>query len=282
MDHGQGGHDGAVLGGWVLLDAVVLAILAVAAFGYAAGVIAVRSKAAWPVPRILFWYTGLGFAAAALLGPLAEAAHTSFTAHMAGHLLLGMLAPLLMVAAAPVTLLLRALPVDEARVVTAVLRSHTVQVVGHPVVAAALNAGGLWLLYASDLYSQMHSSPLIYGLVHGHVFVAGFVFTAASFGVDPNPHRASFVLRSTGLVVFIAAHSILAKWLYAHPHSGVEPGDARIGAQLMYDGGDIVDVTLIVLLFLGWYRDTRDEARVSDDRAGPCAPRPSSAPRGIR
>lgn len=73
--------------------------------------------------------------------------------------------------------------------------------------------------------------------------VAGFVFTTAIVGVDPNPHRASFVLRSTVLVVFIAAHSILAKWLYAHPAPGVAPADARVGAQLMYYGGDIVDVS---------------------------------------
>lgn len=59
------------------------------------------------------------------------------------------------------------------------------------------------------------------------------------------------------LVAFVAAHSILAKWLYAHPPPGVEPRDAEVGAQLMYYGGDVVDVTLILLLCLGWYRATR-------------------------
>jgi putative membrane protein len=257
MDHSHGGHEATVLNGWAALDAAVLAILAVAALGYAAGVVAVRSTAGWPVRRTAFWYTGLGCAAAALLGPLAGAAHTSFTAHMAGHLLLGMAAPLLIVAAAPVTLLLRALPVDEGRTLVAVLRSHVVRVLTHPVLAAVLNGGGLWLLYTTDLYSQMHSSAILYGAVHLHVFVAGFVFTAAIVGIDPNPHRASFALRATVLVAFIAAHSILAKWLYAHPPPGTEPTQAQTGAQLMYYGGDVVDVTLIVLLFLGWYRATR-------------------------
>ena len=257
MDHGHGGHDAAALSGWLVLDALVVTLLAVAALGYAIGVLLARRKVGWPVHRTVFWYAGLTCAGAALVGPLADATHTSFTAHMAGHLLLGMVAPLLMVGAAPVTLMLRALPVGGGRVVTRVLRSRVVGVLTHPVVAGVLNGAGLWLLYSTDLFARMHSSPVVFGLVHAHVFIAGYVFTAAVVGVDPNPHRASLSVRSTVLVTFVAAHSILAKWLYAHPPPGVEPRDAEVGAQLMYYGGDVVDVTLIVLLFLGWYRATR-------------------------
>ena len=64
-------------------------------------------------------------------------------------------------------------------------------------------------------------------------------------------------MRAVVLVLFIAAHSVLAKWLYAHPPAGVAPHDAHVGAQVMYYGGDVVDVLLIVLLFLSHYRATR-------------------------
>lgn len=267
MDHGHEGHDAAALSGWLVLDVLVVGLLGVAALGYAVGVLLVRSDSGWPARRTVLWYAGLTCAGVALLGPLADATHTSFTAHMAGHLLLGMVAPLLMVAAAPVTLLLRALPVGGGRVVTRVLRSRVVGVLTHPVVAGVLNGGGLWLLYTGELYARMHSSPVVFGLVHAHVFIAGYVFTAAVVGVDPNPHRASLAVRSTVLVTFVAAHSILAKWLYAHPPTGVEPRDAEVGAQLMYYGGDVVDVTLIVLLFLGWYRATRPRTSPASVRA---------------
>lgn len=264
MDHGHESHDATAFSGWLALDLLFVALLAVAALGYAVGVLLVRPKAGWQVSRTVLWYAGLTCAGIALVGPLAGATHTSFTAHMAGHLLLGMVAPLLMVAAAPVTLLLRALPVGGARVVTRVLRNRVVGVLTHPVVAGVLNGGGLWLLYTSELFAGMHSSPVLFGLVHAHVFVAGYVFTAAIVGADPNPHRASLAVRSTVLVMFVAAHSILAKWLYAHPPPDVEPRDAEVGAQLMYYGGDVVDVTLIVLLCLGWYRSTRPrESRAS-------------------
>lgn len=93
-----------------------------------------------------------------LLRPVASAAHSSFTAHMLGHLLLGMIAPLMLVHSAPVTLALRALPVQAARVLSRVLRSPGARVLTHPVVAGMLNAGGLWLIYATDLFQVMHVS----------------------------------------------------------------------------------------------------------------------------
>jgi putative membrane protein len=209
----------------------------------------------------------LACVAAALIGPLAVAARTSFTAHMAGHLLLGMLAPLLLVLAAPVTLALCALPASRARVVSRLLRYKPLRVITHPVTAAVLNAGGLWLLYTTDLFRLMHNSVLVHVAVHAHVLVAGYLFTAAIVAIDPNPHRASIGVRSVVLIGFIAVHSILAKWLYAHPPVGVDIADARAGAQLMYYGGDVVDVALIVLLFTGWYRATRPRDRTAADRA---------------
>lgn len=207
---------------------------------------------------------GLGIvcAGAGLIGPIAEMAHTSFTAHMVGHLLVGMIAPLFLVLAAPVTLALRALPVSMARSLTWFLRTPWMRTITHPVVAATLNAGGLWLLYTTDLFHLMHSSTLVHALVHGHPFLAGYVFTASLVGMDPNPHRASMTMRSVVLVAFIASHQILAKHLYAYPPDGIGVLDARVGAQLMYYGGDVVDVTLIVLLFVGWYTTIRP--RTSD------------------
>ncbi|GAA3511357.1 hypothetical protein GCM10022262_39420 [Georgenia daeguensis] len=129
--------------------------------------------------------------------------------------------------------------------------------VTHPAVAATLNAGGLWLLYTTDLYHQMHGSALVHAAVHTHVFLAGYVFTASILSVDPDPHRAPLTVRAAVLVTFIAAHSVLAKWLYAHPPAGVDSADAEAGAQLMYYAGDAVDVTLIVLLLAGWYTAAR-------------------------
>ncbi len=251
---------------WALLEGVALAAVGVAAALYAIALWTSRRRSPWPLGRALCWFAGIVCAALAL-GPIARAAHESFTAHMVGHLLLGMLAPLLLVLGAPVTLALRALPVDDARALSRLLRSPVVRWVTHPIVAGVLNAGGLWLLYgpglgptASDdagLFALMHGSAIVHAVVHLHIFLAGYVFTASIAGRDPDPHRASLTVRAAVLIAFIAVHSMLAKWLHGHPPAGVDALDAQVGSQVMYYGGDAVDVTLLVLLGLGWFAATR-------------------------
>lgn len=253
-------HDHVPAAGPPLLTVVAVVALAAGAAAYAAGLRAARTRSPWAARRTLSWYAGLACAGAATVGPLADASRSSFTAHMAGHVLLGMLAPLLLVLAAPVSLLLRALPPVRARRVTAALRSPVARVLGHPVVAGLLDACGLWVLYTTGLFHLAHTSASVGLVVHAHVLLAGWLFTASLVGPDPHPHRASFRVRATVLVVFVAAHSVLAKWVYAHPPEGVSPADARAGAQLMYYAGDAVDVALMVLLVAGWYAASRPRA----------------------
>ncbi|CAD5141423.1 Putative membrane protein [Microbacterium sp. Nx66] len=267
MREGHDGHHGppetpgidtdAVGGGIDLLAPVALVALLAAAVLYLVGLRQTRDRSPWPRPRTAAWMAGLLCAGVGMVGPFAALAHSSFPVHMAGHVLVGMLAPLLLVLGRPVTLALRALPVPRARTLSRVLRSGPIRALTHPVVAGALNVGGLWLLYATPLFPLMHASPWLHAAVHLHVLLTGYLFTASIVGLDPDPHRASVTVRAGVLIVFVAAHSILAKWLWAHPPAGVDVGDARIGAELMFYAGDAVDVLLIVLLLRQWFVATR-------------------------
>lgn len=211
----------------------------------------------WPMYRLIFWMAGIIIAASAVVGPLAEMMHRSFIFHMYGHLMLGMFSPLLLVLSAPMTLMLRSLNVNRARQITKLLSSRYIQVVTHPVVAALLNVGGLWVLYRTSLYQLMHESVLILLLVHLHIFLAGYLFTAAILYIDPIAHRYSFKYRAVVLLLALAAHQVLSKSLYPYPPAGVERAEAEVGAQVMYYGGDIIDYILIFLLCLEWYRAIR-------------------------
>jgi putative membrane protein len=246
VHHEPGLVQGGAAGWYEILAVGVLLVLAI---GYAEAWWMSRGR--WPLFRVALWYLGLACCAATVVGPVARAAHESFTGHMLTHLLLAMIGPLLLVQAKPITLVLRALPVRLARGLSGVLRNRLLGVLFHPITTAVLNGGGLWLLYSTGLFSLMHRSELVNGLVHAHLLLAGYLFTASLVGRDPNPHRASFGMRSAVLIVFMAAHSILAKQLYAFPPEGVDLADAHAAAQLMYYGGDVVDVGLIVLLFTG-------------------------------
>ncbi|AGL18992.1 hypothetical protein L083_5482 [Actinoplanes sp. N902-109] len=248
-----------------------------------AGVVVRRRGGWWPPGRTASWCAGLTAIGLALRGPLATAAHHDFTAHMATHLLLGMAAPVLLVLAAPVTLTLRALPVRHARTVSRVLRSRPVRFASHPVTAAVLDAGGLWLLYRSALFPAMLERPWLHALIQLHVVVAGYLFTAAMVGVDPAPHRPGRPLRAATLVVFLAAHGILAKVLYGHPPPGVPAGPARTGAELMYYGGDLLDLVLIAVFCAQWYAATDPRRRAAAPRIPGRAPdRPWRLPAELR
>lgn len=236
----------------VILGGGLLLVLVLYLWAVQAGARRGRPWSAWRIACAVAGVT----AGVIAVGPLGVAGHRDFVAHMWGHLLLGMAAPLLLVLAAPVTVLLRGLPVGAARRLSGFLSTPYVQVVTHPVVAAALNIGGLWLLYTTPLHGWMHTSTVGHLVIHAHVLLAGWVFTAAILQVDPTPHPHGYGLRAGVLVAFLALHAILSKHVYAHPPVGVDDVSAMAGAQLMYYGGDYIDLLLIVAFCFSWYRRT--------------------------
>lgn len=237
---------GVVLGGGLLLFLVLYVLLVRAGR---------RRGRAWSDARTLSAAAGV-VAGVVAVGPLGVLGHHDFTAHMWGHLLLGMLAPLLLVLSAPVTVALRGLPVAWARRLSRVLSTPYVRVVSHPVVAGLLTIGGLWLLYTTPVHAWMHASAVGHLVVHLHVLLAGWVFTAAILQADPAPHPRGHPLRAGVVVAFLALHAILSKHVYAHPPVGVDDVSAMAGAQLMYYGGDYIDLLLIVAFCFSWYRRT--------------------------
>ena len=233
------------------LGPIAIVGAAVAASAYL--IAAAKSRRPWPRHRVLLWLAGVASALAAVVGPLADASHADFAAHMVGHVLLGMLAPLLLVLAMPVTLLLRTVKVGTGRRVSAVLTSAPARLLTHPITALVLDIGGMWVLYTTDLYAAMGASSWVAAAVHAHVIVASYLFTASMIGSDPAPHRRSIEFRSVVMVVAIAGHGILAKYLYAHPPAGVGRDEAETGSQIMYYAGDAVQLVVIVFLWAQWY-----------------------------
>ncbi|MBT2770966.1 cytochrome c oxidase assembly protein [Halomonas sp. ISL-60] len=249
---------------WIIPQ-LILALPFVFAFSmYILAAVRSSRNKPWPFYRTVFWSIGVIFAVIAVAGPLANLAHTDFIAHMLSHLLLGMLAPLLMLLGAPMTLLLKTLRIPLARHLTRILRSWPSRILTHPIITSLLNIGGLWLLYTTNLYSLMHENTLLYLIFHFHIFVAGYLFTVSLIYIDPMPHRFSFLYRSIVLIISLAGHGVLSKIIYAYPPTGVPLDQAKLGGMLMYYGGDAIDIIIIFILCLQWFRATRP-------RTGPVA-----------
>lgn len=213
----------------------------------------------WPVYRYFTWILGILCIAVSLVGPLAKFSHINFIAHMFSHLLLGMLAPLLITLSFPMTLLLRTLKVQHARLISRILKSDIVGFVSNPIIASLLNIGGLWILYTTNLFNVMHHHILIHIIVHLHIFLAGYLFTISMIYLDPTPHRYSFFYRATCTVVALAGHDILSKYIFIHPPTNVPIEQAQAGGKLMYYGGDLIDLLLIFMICLQWYKSTNQK-----------------------
>jgi putative membrane protein len=232
-----------------------------------AGIESNRRYKKWPLQRYLLWSAGIVCVATSVIGPLAQKAHMDFTGHMIGHLFLGMLGPLLLVFAAPMTLIFRAIPIEPARRLAQVLKSKPIRILTDPITASVLNIGGLWVLYMTGLYAVIHQNTVVHILVHIHVFLAGYVFAASILLIDPAPHRHSFKYRAIVLIFALAGHSILSKMIYAHPPTGVSVEQAEQGAMIMYYGGDAVELVLIIFLCFQWYRAVRKRSEFPADNA---------------
>lgn len=223
-----------------------------------------RTKRNWPNYRIFLWMVGLACAFITITGPLAVRAHMDFSVHMVGHLLLGMLSPLFIALSAPMTLLLRTLPVSTSRQFTRILRTPLLQFFHHPITASILNVGGLWLLYTTNLFVMMHQQMYLYVLIHLHIFLAGYLFTISLIYIDPTPKPKSYPYRSVVFLFAITGHAVLSKYIYANPPHGVSREAAELGGMIMYYGGDAIEVGMICILFYHWFKQTRSTASVSN------------------
>lgn len=118
-----------------------------------------RGSRRWAHGRTAAFAAGAGLLVVAASPPVVHLAHGNFSGHMVQHLLVGMLAPLGLVLGAPVTLALRSVSVAAARRVTGMLQSWPVRILSHPVAAAGVNVGGMYVLYLTPLYSARPRRP---------------------------------------------------------------------------------------------------------------------------
>lgn len=234
--------------------ALVVAATVCLAAAYVTGAARLRRRGdMWPYAREWYFVAGSAGLGLAALAPLPGGV---FTAHMIQHVIVGMIAPLLLVVGRPVTLILRVLPPNDGRRrLLTVARSRLATVLVFPPLAALLDVGGLWLLYRTHLFTAMQHDMGLHAVVHVHMLVAGVLFTVAVCQLEPLRHRYSMVFRAATLVGVGAAHAVLAKTLYAAPPPGTGFAlvDVRTGAETMYYAGDVIEVSLALILALQWY-----------------------------
>ncbi|WP_307089824.1 cytochrome c oxidase assembly protein [Sphingomonas faeni] len=212
------------------------------------------ARRGWSRWRTAAWGAGAAVLALGLMPQYLPFPAGDFRQHMLQHMLLGMLAPLGLVMAAPITLTLRTAPAPFGRAIVRVLRWRPIRLWANPVTALVLNLGGMAGLYFTPLYMAMMTHAVLHYLVHFHFVAAGCLYVWVIAGPDPAPHRLSVPARLVVLGAAVVIHAIMAQMLYAgwFVTIPVPPHQLRRGAELMYYGGDITEMLLALAMVSSW------------------------------
>jgi putative copper resistance protein D len=265
----------------------VLPLLAVILLlGYVVGVAIVAQRGdRWPIGRVVWWTAGCLSMLAVTTTGLDGYGMELFSVHMAQHMVLGMLTPLLLVMGAPITLLLRALSGGKRRqrarrIVLSVLHSRFARGVTHPLVTVTVFLFSLYGLYFTPLFDALMATMWGHNLMLLHFTAVGALYFYGVAGVDPapRPRRAivSRELRSVlELVVTVPFHAFfgvaimmstsLVVGFYAHPIPGwgvSALADQRVGGGIAWGFTELPTLLVLGIMLVSWQRsDARAAAR---------------------
>jgi cytochrome c oxidase assembly factor CtaG len=244
------------------------ALVAAGAVGfYVAGVrrLAGRGRR-WSPARTTAVVAGVAVLLVATQSPLATYDTTSFAAHMGQHLMLGMVVPLLLALAAPVTLAMQALDRRRQRGLIRVVHSPVVAAATHPVVGWALFGGTLVVLYLTPLFGLSLRNEWVHSAVHVHFLLAGAIFVWPLVGLDPVRWRMPYGARLLAVLFAIPFHAFLGLALLGvdEPLGGGSwsMSDQRLGIGLLWGIGELLAIGAAAIVFFQWAAaDEREAAR---------------------
>jgi putative copper resistance protein D len=249
------------------LDSLAVAVLVLAGAAYLTGValVPVRDpQARWPWQRTATFLLGLAVCGFATNGSIAVYDKALFTAHMAGHLALVMLAPALLVAGRPLTLTLAASTAQRRVRIERVLRSRVVSFLTAPPVALATYAAVIVGSHLTGLMDTIMRDTWVGQLEHLVYVVAGCQFFVLIVGDEPIRWRLASPARWLLLAIAMAVDTFTGIVLMQGTHAiHLEPSaldvnalsDTRTGGAIMWLGGDAIMAAIMIVLVVSWLRN---------------------------
>jgi len=236
----------------------------------------------WPLWRTALFFLGLAALLAALASPIDGYAAVSFTVHMVQHMLLTVVAAPLLMLGAPIRPLLRGIPAAvRAAVVRPLARAHAVRalvhLLRHPLVAAALYVGGLYVWHVPGPYDAALADARVHVVEHAWFFFSALLFW--SVVVDPEPFRATlgYGARLPYLLVMGAAQNTVLGGILAFTtrplytaYAGLSDTglfgfdhvtDQRVGGAIMWVAGDFVFLAAASIAFFLWLAEEEEMQR---------------------
>lgn len=256
---------------------------------YLVGVIRLRRRGdQWPVGRTFAWMLGCALLLFTTSSGLGRYMPAMFSVHMAAHMLLSMLIPILLVLGAPTTLALRALPVagkgnppGPREWLLAGLHSRWSRFFTHPLVATVMFVAGFYGLYFGGIFDAAVSHHAAHVLMNLHFLMSGYLFYWVVIGVDPTPRAVSPLVKIGMVFASIPLHAFFGVILMGTPkllgerfyrslqlpwHTDLL-GDQHLGGSIAWAAGEVPLVVVMLALLIQWQRSDRRTATRLDRAA---------------
>jgi cytochrome c oxidase assembly factor CtaG/putative copper export protein len=255
---------------------------------YLAGVRRLRKRGdKWPVHRSVLWVAGMLLLFYVTNGGVNVYEKYLFSMHMLGHMTLSMMVPLLLVPAAPITLIMRAVAKRQDGTrggrewVLLAVHSKIGSFLANPIVAALLFAGSLWAFYYSPLFRWATVDHIGHEWMIAHFLITGYLLVQALIGVDPVPYRFPYPFRLLLLLAVMAFHAffglammtgnglLLADWYGAmgRPWGVSAIEDQQAGGGIAWSVGEIPTVILAIAVAIQWSKQDKKETTRRDRTA---------------
>src|SRR4051794_6472967 len=198
----------------------------------------------------------------------------SFTGHMVEHIGLGMVAPLLLALAAPVTLALQTTPPWLRPRIRTALHSTAAQWLSRPVMGLILFGTTLLVLYLTPLLELSERNDAVHVAVHAHLFAVGALFMWPLIGVDPIARRVPFGARILTVPAAVPFHAFLGMALISTdtplaPRVYPSLDDQHRAGGLLWMSGELMSLVLASIVVAGWMAAERRADRRDRQRDDP-------------
>ncbi|MGH3302993.1 MAG: cytochrome c oxidase assembly protein [Streptosporangiaceae bacterium] len=252
---------------------VVTGLVAVLAGLYGWGVVRVARRhpaRPWPPWRTALFGAGLLVIVVATQSGIGAYDDVLFYDHMIQHLLLLMVAPALLIASQPLTLLLHASRNPLHTWAKRVVRSPVASFLTWPVFGTICYGLAVLAAHLTALATYVAQNQAAHDAEHALFLLIGYLFLLPILGTEPIRWRLSYPVRFVLLVLLMPIDTFTGVALgYGSATSpGVPTGprpawapspvsDLHTGGAVMWVGGDAIMFGLMMIVFLMWARDER-------------------------
>ena len=223
----------------------------------------------WRWWRTAFFFAGLAVIVLATESGIGAYDDVLFWDHMVQHLMLIMVAPPLLVAGQPVTLLLHASRNPLHTWTKRVIRSRVVTFLTWPPFTLVAYAAVIVSTHLTGLITTTITHPVVHDAEHAVYLVVGYLFFLPIVGSEPIRWRLSYPIRFlmlavampvdtfTGLILSMQGTPLRATDGPAPPGSPNPLQDIHWAGAIMWVAGDALMFGLMMLVFLMWARADR-------------------------